>query len=77
MFLLKDGVTQLCELVRTVAVQAVDAFGFSDLILRSPLGRKDGDVYNQYFKRVLQKPGVEEKMTYYDEQLKPFLTANL
>jgi hypothetical protein len=38
MFLVKDGVDALCEETRGIAVPCVDAFGFTDLILRSPLG---------------------------------------
>lgn len=77
MFLIKDGVLALCQEVRTIALPAVDAFGLSDRILRSPLGRRDGRVYQDYFQRVLQKPGVESPPTYLDSQLRPFLTANL
>jgi hypothetical protein len=44
MFLMKDAVNLLCEEARGIAVPAVDAFGLSDLILRSPLGQKDGVV---------------------------------
>lgn len=77
MFLVKDGVDALCSESREIAVPAVDAFGLSDLILRSPLGRRDGDVYNAYFDRVLQKPGVEDRAVDYDTQIGPMLKANL
>ena len=141
MFLVKEGVDALCEESREIAVPAVDAFGLSDLILRSPLGkreikdpappprscsrllmgcfvhlrqkrgvgqpasvllmqlpaccslflltrtllmmrlhstgRRDGDVYNAYFDRVLQKPGVEDRAVDYESQISPMLKANL
>ena len=77
MFLLKEGVVSLCQEVRDFALPAVDAFGLSDTLLRSPLGRRDGDVYEHYFARVLQKPGAEKQAGYYDEQIKPLLQANL
>ena len=77
MFLIKDGVLIFCQEVRKVALPSVDAFGFSDRILRSPLGRRDGRFYQDYFQRVLQKPGVESLPTYLDTQLRPLLTANL
>ena len=77
MFLVKDAMVVLCGQVRDVAIPAVDAFGLSDAILRSPLGRRDGDVYNAYFARVLQKPKVEEKPGYYDEHITPLLKASL
>lgn len=41
MFLVKEGVDALCEESREIAVPAVDAFGLSDLILRSPLGKRE------------------------------------
>lgn len=77
MFMLKDSVLALCEEVRNIALPAVDAFGLSDRILRSPLGRRDGNVYQSYFQRVLQKPGVEDPPSYLESQLRPLLTSNL
>eukprot|EP00039_Didymoeca_costata_P016858 m.307483 g.307483 ORF g.307483 m.307483 type:complete len:112 (-) comp16462_c1_seq6:1213-1548(-) len=55
-FMIKDSVANLCQELRSFAVVAVDAFDFSDSILRSPLGRRDGAVYDAYFKRVNQDP---------------------
>ena len=77
MFLVKEGVHIFCEKVRKIALPAVDAFGLSDRILRSPLGRRDGQVYEPYFNRVLCRPGVESNPTYLESQLRPLLTANL
>ena len=77
MFLIKDVVQALCEQSRGIAVPAVDAFGLSDLILRSPLGQKDGDVYTAYFERVLAKPGVEDLSPDYETQIRPLLQSNL
>ncbi len=77
MFLCKEGVNTLCAEARSIAVPAVDAFGLSDRILRSPLGRRDGDVYKNYFERVLAKPGAEERAKYYATQIEPLLRANL
>ena len=77
MFLLKEGTVSLCQEVRDFALPAVDAFGLSDTLLRSPLGRRDGDVYEHYFARVLQKPGAEEQAAYYDSQIRPLLQSNL
>ena len=77
MFMLKDSVIGLCEEVRRIALPAVDAFGLSDRILRSPLGRRDGHVYQNYFQRVLKKRGVESAPTYLESELRPLLTSNL
>ena len=32
-------------------IPLVDSFGLSDTLLRSPLGRYDGNVYEHYFER--------------------------
>ena len=50
---------------------------YSDLVLRSPLGRRDGNVYSAYFDRVGQKPGVEERSPDYEAHMKPLLTSML
>jgi hypothetical protein len=36
-----------------------------------------GDVYEAYFARVLEKPGVEERSPDYETQIRPLLQANL
>lgn len=77
MFLVKEGVDALCEEARGIAVPAVDAFGYSDLVLRSPLGRRDGNVYTAYFDRVCEKPGVDDRSPDYLTHMKPLLTAML
>eukprot|EP00750_Incisomonas_marina_P003038 INCI12816.5.p1 GENE.INCI12816.5~~INCI12816.5.p1 ORF type:complete len:755 (-),score=127.09 INCI12816.5:1697-3961(-) len=56
MFLVKATVLKLCEDLRDIAVPLVDAFGLSDGLLRSPLGRRDGNVYQHYFERVAKHP---------------------
>ena len=43
---LRNVFVSLLQAVRPEAVSLVDAFDFPDYILRSVLGRKDGDVYN-------------------------------
>ena len=77
MFLVKDSVVSLCGHVRGFVVPAVDAFALSDAILRSPLGRRDGNVYENYFQRVLKKPNAEAKPPYYDEHITPLLQSSL
>eukprot|EP00039_Didymoeca_costata_P016857 m.307463 g.307463 ORF g.307463 m.307463 type:complete len:759 (-) comp16462_c1_seq3:1104-3380(-) len=77
-FMIKDSVANLCQELRSFAVVAVDAFDFSDSILRSPLGRRDGAVYDAYFKRVNQDPrNSQNKPEYFESQIQPLLKSNL
>ena len=48
---------RLCAAVRAEAAGLVDAFGLSDFVIGSPLGRADGDVYRAYMARVQAVPG--------------------
>lgn len=50
-------VLRLCAAVRGEAAGLVDAFGLSDFVIGSPLGRADGDVYRAYMARVQAVPG--------------------
>ena len=46
----------LCAEVRAQAIPLTDAFGISDALLQSVLGRYDGDVYNAYLNLVKSIP---------------------
>ena len=75
---IKKAIVALCADVRAVAVVSVDAFGLSDAILRSPLGRYDGRIYEAYFERVRAAPGaVMEQPPYYESEIRPLLLSSL
>ncbi|KAJ2084360.1 fatty-acyl coenzyme A oxidase [Coemansia sp. RSA 988] len=69
---LKTFVNSACTEVRKDAIPLTDAFGYTDYIINSPLGRYDGDVYEKYFDLVTslnpQKP-----VPYFDSLIRPLL----
>ncbi|KAJ2455419.1 fatty-acyl coenzyme A oxidase [Coemansia sp. RSA 2336] len=69
---LKGFVNNACAQVRPDAVPLTDAFGYTDYVVNSPLGRYDGDVYEKYFELVTslnpQKP-----IPYFDSLIRPLL----
>lgn len=47
---IRKKVKILCKEIRLEAVGLVDALNIPDLILNAPLGRKDGNIYEEYLK---------------------------
>jgi len=71
-------VRQLCAEIREVAVPLVDSFNFPDFVLRSPLGRKDGNIYKSYLEKVQTAPENQTQVTPYHESLiKPLTSGSL
>jgi len=71
-------VRQLCAEIREVAVPLVDSFNFPDFVLRSPLGRKDGNIYKAYIEKVKSAPENQTQITPYHEILiKPLTNSSL
>jgi acyl-CoA oxidase len=58
--LIEEYIENLCNSIREQAIPLVDAFNFPDFILKSPLGRYDGNIYTHYFNRVKSAPYIEE-----------------
>jgi acyl-CoA oxidase len=69
---IRSKVNDLCKIVRDQAIPLVDAFNYSDYIVNSPLGRKDGDVYVHYFAQVKQQNPPKEH-PYFDRLIKPLI----
>lgn len=60
--------------IRKVAIPLTDAFGLSDYFINSPIGNYDGDVYKNYFNKVIRRnPDYHAKPPYYESIIKPFL----
>eukprot|EP01130_Rhizamoeba_saxonica_P016042 TRINITY_DN7336_c0_g1_i1.p1 TRINITY_DN7336_c0_g1~~TRINITY_DN7336_c0_g1_i1.p1 ORF type:complete len:719 (+),score=148.75 TRINITY_DN7336_c0_g1_i1:30-2159(+) len=73
---ISDTVFELCSIIREVSVPLVDAFNFPDFLLRSPLGRKDGNLYASYMEMVKQAPENAYKVApYFEELIKPMVNA--
>ena len=58
---LRETVQSLILEVRPAAVSLVDAFDYPDYVLRSVLGRRDGDVYNAMWEWVQHNPRNKHK----------------
>lgn len=69
--LVRDEVRQLCLEVRSEAVALVDAFNIPDFVIDSPLGRADGNIYEEYLKVVKNAPGAMGVPHYWEALIKP------
>ncbi|KAJ1722285.1 fatty-acyl coenzyme A oxidase, partial [Coemansia erecta] len=69
---LKTFVNHACIEVRKDAVPLTDAFGYTDYVINSPLGRYDGDVYEKYFELVTSL-NPTKPIPYFDSLIKPLL----
>ena len=58
---LRDVIQSQIQEVRPAAISLVDAFDYPDYLLRSVLGRKDGDVYNAMWEWVQHNPRNKHK----------------
>ncbi|PRP88722.1 acyl-coenzyme A oxidase I [Planoprotostelium fungivorum] len=72
---IRKQIRSMCAATRGDAIPFVDAFGFPDFILNSPLGRYDGEVYKNYFERVKAAPNATGKAPYWDKVIRPMTTA--
>ncbi|VVT55843.1 uncharacterized protein SAPINGB_P004766 [Magnusiomyces paraingens] len=60
--------------IRNYAIPLTDAFNLSDYYINSPIGNYDGDVYKNYFNKVVRRnPGYDAKAPYYESVAKPFI----
>ncbi|KAK9448079.1 acyl-CoA oxidase-domain-containing protein [Limtongia smithiae] len=63
-----------CGRVRTQAIPITDAFNLSDYFINSAIGRKDGNVYENYFGQVVRQNGhVGPRAPYFESIIKPFV----
>jgi len=65
------AVRRLCKEIRQQSIPLVDALGVSDLILNSPLARRDGNIYNSYLDAVKNSRGSLEVAPYWNELIRP------
>ncbi|KAJ2783856.1 fatty-acyl coenzyme A oxidase [Coemansia javaensis] len=69
---LKAFVSTACAELRPDAVPLTDAFGYSDYVINSPLGRYDGNVYEKYFELVTEL-NPQKPVPYFDSVIRPLL----
>jgi len=53
----------------------VDAFNIPDFILKAPMGKADGDIYQAYFDTVTSAPGSQDGAWYFKELVKPLTSG--
>ncbi|ORX62201.1 acyl-CoA oxidase [Hesseltinella vesiculosa] len=64
-----------CKRVRDQAIPLVDAFNLTDYMVNSPLGVRDGNVYEKYFNQV-QRSNPQGEHPYFDRLIKPLIHRN-
>ncbi|CAO3626597.1 unnamed protein product [Cunninghamella blakesleeana] len=62
--------------LRYQVIGLTDAFGFPDFILKAPIGKYDGDIYQSYFETILQAPKSVGVPDYHDKYIKPLTSRN-
>lgn len=72
-----DTVTSLVDeynfKVRQQAIPLVDSFNLSDYFINSPIGNYNGDVYKDYFHKVVRRnPNYSAKAPYFEKVAAPF-----
>eukprot|EP01117_Protostelium_nocturnum_P015018 TRINITY_DN5781_c0_g1_i1.p1 TRINITY_DN5781_c0_g1~~TRINITY_DN5781_c0_g1_i1.p1 ORF type:complete len:689 (-),score=239.46 TRINITY_DN5781_c0_g1_i1:30-2057(-) len=75
--LIRERVIELCRETRSQALPLVDAFGWPDWILKSPLGRYDGAIYSNYFNIVKSAPNALGVPSYWAESIAPLTKSKL
>ncbi|KAI9342781.1 hypothetical protein DFJ73DRAFT_661456 [Zopfochytrium polystomum] len=68
----RSTVYRLAKELRAVVVGLTDALGFPDFILKAPIGRADGDIYNAYFDVVTKAPDCFQ-VPYFEKEIRPIL----
>jgi len=71
--LVRNQIRLLYKEIRTQAVPLVDAFHIPDVVLNSPLGRHDGDIYNKYMEKVKAAPGSSGPPPFFNSVVKPLI----
>jgi len=71
--MVKNQIRLLYKDIRQQAVPLVDAFNLSDIVINSPLGRYDGDIYEKYFEVVNEAPNSSGVPPYFQTLIKPLL----
>ncbi|KAI8084287.1 uncharacterized protein B0P05DRAFT_534964 [Gilbertella persicaria] len=62
---------QMCKSMRYEIIGLTDGFGIPDFILKAPIARYDGDIYQPYLETVLQASGSIGTVSYHSKYIKP------
>jgi len=69
-------IDEINETLRPDIIGLTDAFNMSDFMIGSQIGKKNGDIYESYFKFVTDNND-DSKPYYYDSMIKPFFQRSL
>ncbi|CEG77565.1 Putative Acyl-coenzyme A oxidase [Rhizopus microsporus] len=62
---------KLCKDLRTDVIGLTDAFGLLDFVLKTPIARYDGNIYQNYFDTILQAPNITGVPPYHEKYIRP------
>ncbi|CEG64603.1 Putative Acyl-coenzyme A oxidase [Rhizopus microsporus] len=62
---------KLCKVLRKDVVGLTDAFGLPDFVLKAPIARYDGNIYQNYFDTILQAPNSMGVPPYHGKYIRP------
>ncbi|KAG2217625.1 hypothetical protein INT45_008078 [Circinella minor] len=57
--------------LRKQVIGLTDAFGFPDFVIKAPIAKYDGNIYEPYFETLLQAPNSVGKTPYHEKYIKP------
>ncbi|KAL0084990.1 hypothetical protein J3Q64DRAFT_1809703 [Phycomyces blakesleeanus] len=60
-----------CKSLRSQVIGLTDGFGYPDFIIKAPIAKYDGDIYQAYFDSILQAPGSVDIPPYHEKYIKP------
>ncbi|RCH84888.1 fatty-acyl coenzyme A oxidase, partial [Rhizopus stolonifer] len=60
-----------CRSLRSQVIGLTDGFGHPDFVLKAPIARYDGDIYQPYFETLLAAPGSVGIAPYHAKYIKP------
>ncbi|KAI8978653.1 acyl-CoA dehydrogenase/oxidase [Pilobolus umbonatus] len=67
---------KICKEMRYEVVGLTDGFGLPDFILKAPIAKYDGDIYQPYFDTLLQAPASTGVPPYHAKYIKPLTGRN-
>ncbi|CAO0800670.1 unnamed protein product [Mucor circinelloides] len=62
---------ELCKSMRYEVIGLTDGFGLPDFVLKAPIAKYDGNIYQAYFETLLQAPGSTGVAPYHAKLIKP------
>ncbi|KAI8988537.1 acyl-CoA dehydrogenase/oxidase [Mycotypha africana] len=68
---IEQAYIEQCRSLRKQVIGLTDAFGFPDFVLKAPIARYDGDIYQPYLETLLAAPRSTGVPPYHEKYIKP------